>query len=56
MLTGDNERTATLLAKRAGIDAVHAGVLPADKPEERRTMQHNSRIAMGRDGINMPRH
>jgi len=52
MLTGDNERTATQLAERAGIDDVHAGVLPTDKAEKLRTMQRNSRIAMVGDGIN----
>ena len=52
MLTGDNERTATYIAERAGIDAVDAGVLPGDKAERLRTMQREARIAMVGDGIN----
>ncbi|WP_111748564.1 heavy metal translocating P-type ATPase [Salinisphaera orenii] len=52
MLTGDNERTARQIARRAGIDDVRAGVLPADKAETLRTMQRETRIAMIGDGIN----
>ena len=52
MLTGDNKRTATHIAKRAGIDDVYAGVLPDQKAERLRDMQHNVRLAMVGDGIN----
>ncbi|MDA3920097.1 MAG: HAD-IC family P-type ATPase [Salinisphaera sp.] len=52
MLIGDNERTARHIAERAGIDEVHAGVLPADKAETLRTMQLGARVAMVGDGIN----
>ncbi|GAB3684396.1 heavy metal translocating P-type ATPase [Salinisphaera aquimarina] len=52
MLTGDNERTARHFAERAGIDDVHAGVLPAQKAERLRSLQRDWRIAMVGDGIN----
>ena len=52
MLTGDNERTAAHIAERAGIDDVHAGVLPDAKAERLRDMQRHARIAMVGDGIN----
>jgi heavy metal translocating P-type ATPase len=52
MLTGDNERTARHIAGLAGIDDVHAGVLPADKADVLRAMQRHGRVAMVGDGIN----
>ena len=52
LLTGDNERAARRIAREAGIDEVHAGVLPDGKVEIIRTLQKNGRVAMVGDGIN----
>ena len=51
-MTGDNERTARHIAQQAGIDEVHAGVLPEQKADRLRTMQQSQRVAMVGDGIN----
>jgi len=52
LLTGDNERAARRIAREAGIEEVHAGVLPQDKAAMIRKLQANSRVAMVGDGIN----
>ncbi len=53
MLTGDNEKTARHIAKKAGIDTVIAGVLPEGKEEViRRLQSENKTVAMIGDGIN----
>ncbi|GCB05250.1 cation-translocating P-type ATPase [Ralstonia sp. SET104] len=52
LLTGDNERAARRIAAEAGIDEVHAGVLPKRKAEIIRTLQKTGRVAMVGDGIN----
>jgi len=53
MLTGDNEVTARAVASRLGIDDVRADVLPADKREAIRRLQHEGRVvAMAGDGVN----
>ncbi|MBI4448444.1 copper-translocating P-type ATPase [Candidatus Woesearchaeota archaeon] len=53
MLTGDNERVANGIAKKAGIDSVIAQVLPKDKLEKIRELQaQGKRVAMVGDGVN----
>jgi heavy metal translocating P-type ATPase len=52
LLTGDNRRTARQIANEAGIDQVHAQVLPDQKAEHIRTLQKESKVAMVGDGIN----
>lgn len=53
MLTGDTERTATAIARQAGITKVIAGVLPDGKSEEVRQLQQSGKhVAMVGDGIN----
>lgn len=53
MLTGDNAITASAVARKLGIDEVHAEVLPADKHRHVQLLQQQGRIvAMAGDGIN----
>jgi heavy metal translocating P-type ATPase len=52
LLTGDNERGARRIAAEAGIDEVHAGVLPDGKAETVRRLQATAKVAMVGDGIN----
>jgi P-type Cu+ transporter len=53
MVTGDNRTTAEAVAKKLGIDEVHAEVLPERKIEVVRDLQAKGRIvAMAGDGIN----
>jgi Cu+-exporting ATPase len=53
MITGDNERTARVVATEAGIDRVIAGLLPGGKADFVRTLQADqSIVAMVGDGIN----
>ncbi len=52
LLTGDNERAARRIAREAGIDEVHAGVLPDRKAEIIRSLQKGGSVAMVGDGIN----
>jgi len=52
LITGDNERAAQHFARAAGIEEVHARVLPADKAAIIRKLQERERVAMVGDGIN----
>lgn len=53
LLTGDHEQAARYFADQAGIDDVHAGLLPAQKAAEIQRLQGEGRsICMIGDGIN----
>ncbi len=53
MLTGDNEKTASTIAKELSIDRVVANVMPSDKVDVIRDLQSTGKkVAMIGDGIN----
>ena len=53
MMTGDNLTTANAVARKLGIDEVHADVLPEDKAHIIKLLQDKDEIvAMAGDGIN----
>ena len=53
MLTGDNERTAKVIAKKLGIDDVIAEVSPEDKYKKVKDLQEQDRkVVMVGDGVN----
>jgi heavy metal translocating P-type ATPase len=53
MLTGDNPTTAQAVARRLGIDEVHAEVMPQDKGSIVKRLKAQGRIvAMAGDGVN----
>lgn len=52
LITGDNEQAAQHFAHAAGIEEVHARVLPAEKAALIRKLQESARVAMVGDGIN----
>ncbi|MBB4518337.1 heavy metal translocating P-type ATPase [Paraburkholderia fungorum] len=52
LITGDNEQAARHFAHAAGIEEVHARMLPAGKAVLIRQLQQGARVAMVGDGIN----
>ncbi len=53
MLTGDNRRTAAVVAKQLGLDAVEAEIDPAGKVAHIKTLRAEGKhVAMAGDGIN----
>jgi len=52
MLTGDNKRTATALARQAGIGQVHADLRPEDKSAIIARLRAQQPTAMVGDGVN----
>ena len=52
VVTGDNELAARHFAQGAGIEDVHAHVLPAEKSAMIRRFQQKERVAMVGDGMN----
>lgn len=52
LLTGDNEKTAAAIGKKAGIDHIIAGVLPGGKEEIVNEFKKSGKTCMVGDGIN----
>jgi Cu+-exporting ATPase len=53
LITGDNERTASAIAREAGVNDVIAGLMPQDKAAHVQSLQQRGKIvAMVGDGIN----
>ena len=52
MLTGDNEKSANIIAKELGIKKVIANVMPKDKTNVIKKLMHDNMVMMVGDGIN----
>ena len=52
MLTGDNKKTADIIAKEIGIDKVISNVTPKEKSEQIKRLKENGLVMMCGDGIN----
>lgn len=52
MLTGDNARVAAAIGRQAGVDEVHADLLPEDKVRVIRELKAIGPVAMVGDGVN----
>lgn len=52
MVTGDNRRVAEAIGKLAGVDEVHAALLPEDKVRVIQELRKSHRVAMVGDGVN----
>ena len=52
MLTGDNHRVAAAIGKLAGVDEVHADLLPEDKVRVIKELKKIGPVAMIGDGVN----
>ncbi|MEN9677641.1 MAG: hypothetical protein RIS76_3537 [Verrucomicrobiota bacterium] len=52
MLTGDNTRVANAIARQAGVDEVHADLLPEDKVRVIKELKSLGPVAMVGDGVN----
>jgi Cd2+/Zn2+-exporting ATPase len=52
MMTGDNRAAARYIAQQAGIDEVHAELLPEQKLELVKRLREENTVAMVGDGVN----
>ena len=52
LLTGDNPATAAFFARKAGIETVQAGLLPAEKVEAVAELKRQGGVCMVGDGVN----
>ncbi len=52
MLTGDHELVARAIGREAGIDEIHAQLLPSDKMDIIRSLKKEGRVMMVGDGVN----